>query len=168
MKTNNTSMKFVTTATVRTVAATCELNREAVEETAERLRSWALIRGASISGAAFVRLGVGGNAEVHLPTAGRVAPHPDTGLRIDIVAGRTLATIPTIPFEHVPDTLGEFAKNSPVPTCGLRCEFWPVGRSFAFGTFAVPRMMLQGTEVPPRGRAERRLAAGRQVVGAQS
>lgn len=74
-----------------------------VEQQAQHLRSWALIRGATISGHAYLRLlGEGDTAVMEQPTTEAViAPNKETGLEVDMTDGGPALVVANVPFGEV-------------------------------------------------------------------
>ena len=77
-----------------------ELNLAEVEQQAQHLRSWALIRGAKIADHAFVRLlGEGETCVVELPASAVIVPDKETGLTVDTTPESPAIVVSDVSFE---------------------------------------------------------------------
>ena len=136
----NATVDFETRPDRHTVFAPCELSLAACELQATRLRSWALIRGETITGLPFLRLRAGGETEVHLPVSGTIAPHSQVGVTAEETPESTLAVVHDVAFGSLPNVLQEVgariaADHSPAGAA----EFHPAGReAWKIGTLAWP------------------------------
>lgn len=83
-----------------------ELRLAEVEQQAQHLRGWALIRGAKIEGHAFLRLlGEGETCVVELPASAVVVPDKESGLTIDTTAESPAMVVAGVPFDAVRNVL---------------------------------------------------------------
>lgn len=123
----------------KTVMGRAAFQRDDVERMADRLRSWALIRGETITGAPFMRLCGAVDVQVHLPVSGKMSPHLETGIEGDIAEGGPIGTIHNVPFAEV-RALVESAHDW-YPGLGDHrwAEFRPTGRNFGEGDLILPR-----------------------------
>lgn len=77
-----------------------ELSLVEVEQQAQHLRSWALIRGAKIANHAFLRLlGEGDTCVVELPASAVIVPDKETGLTVDTNPESPAIVIEDVPFD---------------------------------------------------------------------
>ncbi|MEO8541269.1 MAG: hypothetical protein ABI577_16125 [bacterium] len=124
---------------IRTISRRAALTRSDIAESATRLRSWALIAGEQLTGLPFLRISGENHCEVHIPVAGKVRPHPETGVSLEIGDGGAAVTVRTVPLEQVSDVLRELSGEIAVD-CGLAgpVEFHPASAEFLQGTLVWP------------------------------
>ena len=124
---------------LRTVSRESDLTAAGINDACTRLRSWSLIIGEQLTGLPFLRLSGELHCEVHIPVAGRVHPHPETGVSWEIGEGGLAVALRTVRFEELRSVMrelnGEIAVN-----CGLAgpVEFHPSTAEFHHGTVIWP------------------------------
>jgi hypothetical protein len=124
----------------KTVMGRTEFKREDVERMADRLRSWALIRGETITGKPFVRLcGAVDQVQVHLPVSGKVSPNMETGVEGDSSDGGAIGVIAGVPFENVRELVESASHWYPGLDEHRWAEFRPTARNFTEGSVVLPR-----------------------------
>jgi len=143
----NDRFDYETRDAAHTVFVPSELTVSDCEQQASRLRSWALIRDEAITGNPYLRLCGALRGEVHLPTAGEKAPHPEVGVNAaDSLAG-PVARVDDVPFKHLLDTVrdleGELGTG---PGIAGPAEFHPATRdSWTTGTVLWPVHAIPAT-----------------------
>lgn len=98
----NYRLEFRSRDAIRTVslAMSHPTLREA-ENSAQRLRSWAMIREVPIAGAPIMALGRHDSGRVHLPIATTCNPHPETGIELDELPARQEVIVPDVRFAEI-------------------------------------------------------------------
>lgn len=91
-------VSYETRGATRTIALTTDFNLKDVSVASTRLRSWARTRDASVLGPPFLRLRGATMCRVHLPVAGLVIPHPETGFEIDTIEEAEVGRISDLRF----------------------------------------------------------------------
>ena len=135
---------------VRTISRQSQLSQAAIAEAATRLRSWALIAGEQLTGMPFLRISGELHCEVHIPVAGKVHPHPETGVSMEIGDGGDAVAVRMVRFEEMRAVLRELTGEIAVD-CGLAgpVEFHPSSAEFRHGTVVWPvhqRLRTASTE----------------------
>ena len=135
---------------LRTVSRQADLTSAGIADAATRLRSWSLIIGEQLTGLPFLRISGELHCEVHVPVAGRVHPHPQTGVSMEIGQGGPAVALRTVRFEELRGVMRELTGEI-AADCGLAgpVEFHPSSAEFRHGTVVWPVH-----RIPPR------LAAG--------
>jgi hypothetical protein len=125
--------------TVRTVSRRATLNSADIAATSTRLRSWALIAGEQLTGLPFLRISGELYCEVHIPVAGKVRPHPETGVSLEIGDGGPAVAVRTVQFEDIRAVMRELGGEIAVD-CGIAgaAEFHPASAEFRQGTLVWP------------------------------
>ncbi|MGB4864158.1 MAG: hypothetical protein WBO97_17010 [Tepidiformaceae bacterium] len=125
--------------TIRTVAARADLTPTGIANAATRVRSWALVSGEQIVGLPFLRMCGELYCEVHVPVAGRVIPHPETGLTAECGDGGPAVALRTVRLEEVRCVLRELTGEIAVDY-GVAgpVEFHPASAEFRQGTLIWP------------------------------
>ncbi len=125
--------------TIRTVSRKADLTPTSIADAATRLRSWALVSGEQIVGLPFLRMCGELHCEVHVPVAGRVIPHPETGLSAEQGDGGPAVALRTVRFEEVRNVLRELTGEIAVDY-GVAgpVEFHPASAEFRHGTLIWP------------------------------
>lgn len=123
----------------RTVSRQAELTPTGVADAATRLRSWALIIGEQVTGLPFLRISGELHCEVHVPVAGRVHPHPQTGVSAEMGDGGLAVALRTVRFEELRTVMREL-NGEIAADCGLAgpVEFHPSTAEFHHGTVVWP------------------------------
>ena len=86
---------------VSTISRRASLDRTEIAEAATRLRSWALITGERLTGLPFLRISGELYCEVHIPVAGKVRPHPETGVSLEVGQGGPAVAVRTVRFDEL-------------------------------------------------------------------
>ena len=142
-----------TLATGSTVVGSCEFGLEAVEQMADHLRSWAVIRGATITGTAFLRLWPDGRCEVHLPVEPGTAPHPQTGLRLEHTRAEEVAVTPGVQFEEMRELFDSLRAERAEASRSAFVELRPSEHAFKSGMFVIP-WNAAASATPPTVRSD--------------
>ena len=123
----------------RTISRRAEFTSTAIAEAATRLRSWALISGEQITGMPFLRISGELHCEVHIPVAGRVVPHSESGISAEVSEGGTAIALRTVRLEEVRPILRELTGEIAVDY-GVAgpVEFHPASAEFRHGTLIWP------------------------------
>lgn len=123
----------------RTIACRAGLNSGEIATAATRLRSWALISGEQLTGLPFLRISGEQYCEVHIPVAGKVRPHPETGVSMELGDGGPAVAVRTVRFEEIKSVLRELGGEIAVD-CGIAgpVEFHPASAEFLQGTLVWP------------------------------
>ena len=126
----------------------CELTSRDMEDRANRLRSWALIVGATISGPAFVTLRGAEGARVCLPLAEWHPAHPETGVTIEREEAGSFARVPDAPVADAQDIARAVLSEIGGP-CSARgdAEFHPSSKGSLTGDLLIP---VRAEAVSPR------------------
>lgn len=124
---------------LRTISRRATLNSTSIADAATRLRSWALISGEQLTGLPFLRISGELHCEVHIPVVGKVRPHPETGVSLEIGDGGPAVAVRTVVFEEVRDVMRELGGEIAVD-CGIAgpVEFHPASAEFRQGTLIWP------------------------------
>ena len=124
---------------VRTISRRAPLTQTGIAEAATRLRSWALIAGEQLTGLPFLRICGELHCEVHIPVAGRVFAHPETGVSMEMGEGGNAVAVRMVRFEELRSVLRELTGEIAVD-CGLAgpVEFHPSSAEFRHGTVVWP------------------------------
>ena len=124
---------------IRTVSRQAPLTQAGIAEAATRLRSWALIVGEQLTGLPFLRISGELHCEVHIPVAGKVHPHPETGVSMEMGEGGPAVAVRMVRFEELRAVLRELNGEIAVD-CGLAgpVEFHPSSAEFRHGTVVWP------------------------------
>lgn len=124
---------------IRTISRTAQLTNAGITEAATRLRSWALIRGEQLTGLPFLRISGELHCEVHIPVAGKVIPHPETGVSMEIGDGGPAVAVRMVRFDELRAVLRELTGEIAVD-CGIAgpVEFHPSSAEFTHGTVVWP------------------------------
>jgi hypothetical protein len=124
---------------IRTVSRRAELSVAGVAEASTRLRSWALISGEQVTGLPFLRISGELHCEVHVPVAGRVHPHPQTGVSAEMGDGGLAVALRTVRFDELRSVMREL-NGEIAADCGLAgpVEFHPSTAEFIHGTVVWP------------------------------
>ena len=125
--------------TVRTISRRAELTTAGIFEASTRLRSWALIRGEQLTGLPFLRISGESYCEVHIPVSGRVYPHPETGVSLEVGDGGPAVAVRVVQFEDLRAVMRELGAEIAVD-CGIAgpVEFHPSSAEFRNGTVIWP------------------------------
>jgi hypothetical protein len=128
-----------TVPSVRTISRTAEFTSAGIAEAATRLRSWALIQGEQLTGLPFLRISGDLHCEVHIPVVGKVHPHPETGVSVEIGEGGPAVALRVVRFEEIRAVIRELTGEIAVD-CGLAgpVEFHPSSAEFRHGTLVWP------------------------------
>lgn len=123
----------------RTIGCRSGFSRTEIATAATRLRSWALISGEQLTGLPFLRISGELYCEVHIPVAGKVRPHPETGVSLEIGDGGPAVAVRTVRFEEVRSVIRELSGEIAVD-CGSAgpVEFHPASAEFRQGTLVWP------------------------------
>lgn len=123
----------------RTVSRRASLDRTEIATAATRLRSWALISGEQLTGLPFLRISGEQYCEVHIPVVGKVRPHPETGVSLEIGEGGPAVAVRTVRFDEVRAVLRELGGEIAID-CGIAgpVEFHPASAEFLQGTLVWP------------------------------
>jgi hypothetical protein len=121
------------------VWVSCPLSMPEIEKQVGRLKAWALIRGATITGPAYVRLTSPLIGTVHLPTDGMVHPHPETGVSLERSAGGHQLVVSDVAFGDI-RAAAELALDYAGPGTELlgQVEFHRGPDGFREGSIRVP------------------------------
>jgi hypothetical protein len=132
-----------------TVYRETELSLVRIREAATRLRSWALVSGERIVGLPFVRVRSDLLCEVHLPVAGLVQPHPETGVFSDAAAHMPAVSLRVVRFDEIRAVIRELSGEIAVD-CGSAgpVEFHPSTAEFTHGTVLWPVLRLSPSLTP--------------------
>jgi hypothetical protein len=124
---------------IRTVSRQADFTATGVAEAATRLRSWALIMGEQLTGLPFLRISGELHCEVHIPVAGKVHPHPQTGISLEMGEGGQAVALRTVRFDEMRGVLRELTGEIAVDF-GLAgpVEFHPASAEFRHGTLIWP------------------------------
>jgi hypothetical protein len=124
---------------IRTISRAAPLTNAGITEAATRLRSWALIRGEQLTGLPFLRISGELHCEVHIPVAGKVHPHPETGVSMEIGDGGPAVAVRMVRFDELRAVLRELTGEIAVD-CGIAgpVEFHPSSAEFLHGTVVWP------------------------------
>lgn len=124
---------------VRTISRTAAFTPTGISEAATRLRSWALIKGEQLTGLPFLRISGELHCEVHIPVAGKVRPHPETGVSLEIGEGGPAVALRTVSFDEIRAVMRELTGEIAVDH-GIAgpVEFHPASAEFRHGTLAWP------------------------------
>jgi hypothetical protein len=125
-----------------------DLTTSGIEDRATRLRSWALIVGATISGPAFVTLRGAEGGRVCLPLAEWYPAHPETGVTVEREPASSVARLYGATIADA-RTLAEMAlaELGGCRAAGGDPEFHPTARNLLEGDVVIP---LQADAVPAR------------------
>ena len=123
----------------RTVSHEAPFTAAGITAAATRLRSWALIRGERIVGLPFLRLSGNLRCDVHLPIAGTVRPHPETGIDHHRTQAATAVAVRVISLNEVRPALQALSSEISAE-CGIAgpVEFHPASTEFTHGTILWP------------------------------
>ena len=123
----------------RTICRRADFSNTAIHEATTRLRSWALIRGEQIVGLPYLRMLGPLSCEVHVPVAGRVSPHPDTGIETDVRPETRGVGVRVVRFDEV-RAVARALSGETSADCGLAgpVEFHPATADFSHGTLLWP------------------------------
>ncbi len=97
----NLTVEYDTRDRVRSVAVVTGLSLKDATLAADRLRSWAMIRGVPIAGPAFLRLAGTRACSVQLPIGAEVMPHPETGIALDAAPAGHVARLHGVRFGEI-------------------------------------------------------------------
>jgi hypothetical protein len=124
---------------VRTISRRADFTQAGIAEAATRLRSWALIQGEQLTGLPFLRISGELHCEVHIPVIGKVHPHPETGVSVEIGDGGPAVALRVVRFEEMRSVLRELTGEIALD-CGLAgpVEFHPASAEFRHGTLVWP------------------------------
>lgn len=123
----------------RTISCRTGFTRAEIAIAATRLRSWALISGEQLTGLPFLRISGELHCEVHIPVAGKVRPHPETGVSLEIGEGGPAVAVRTVRFEEVRPVIRELAGEIAIDCgCAGPVEFHPASAEFLQGTLVWP------------------------------
>jgi hypothetical protein len=125
--------------TRRTISRDADFTRAGISEAATRLRSWALIAGEQITGLPFLRISGELHCEVHVPVVGKVTPHPETGVSLEIGEGGPAVALRVARFEEMRSVIRELTGEIALD-CGLAgpVEFHPSSAELRHGTLVWP------------------------------
>ena len=123
----------------RTISHQAPFTPTGIAEAATRLRSWALIRGEKIVGLPFLRLSGNLRCDVHLPVAGTVRPHAETGIDHHHTAATPAVAVRVVSLDEVRPVLQALTSEI-ASECGLNgaVEFHPASAEFRHGTVLWP------------------------------
>jgi hypothetical protein len=124
---------------LKTISRRATLNSASIADAATRLRSWALISGEQLTGLPFLRISGELHSEVHIPVVGKVRPHPETGVSLEIGDGGPAVAVRTVTFDEIRDVMRELGGEIAVD-CGIAgpVEFHPASAEFRQGTLIWP------------------------------
>jgi len=129
----NFTVGYETRDQIRAVAATADLRLKEVSVAADRLRSWAMIRGVPIAGPAFLKLGGSMTCRVCLPILAEVMPHPETELELDSSPAGEMARVHDVRFGEVRAVGRELQSALSSASPGDSLEFHSVDGDFIAG-----------------------------------
>lgn len=123
----------------RTVSHEAPFTVAGITAAATRLRSWALIRGERIVGLPFLRLSGNLRCDVHLPVAGKVRPHAETGIDHHRTEATPAVAVRVIGLNEVRPALQALTSEISAE-CGIAgpVEFHPASAEFTHGTLLWP------------------------------
>jgi hypothetical protein len=123
----------------RTICRQADFSSTSIHDATTRLRSWALVRGEQIVGLPFLRMLGPLSCEVHVPVAGKVSPHPETGIAMDHRAETRGVGVRVVRFDEVRAVIRALSSEIAVD-CGLAgpVEFHPASADFSHGTLLWP------------------------------
>lgn len=124
---------------VSTISRRASLDRTEIAEAATRLRSWALNTGERLTGLPFLRISGELYCEVHIPVAGKVRPHPETGVSLEVGQGGPAVAVRTVRFDELRAVMAELGGEIAID-CGIAgpVEFHPASAEFLQGTLVWP------------------------------
>lgn len=125
--------------TQRTISRKADFTRAGIAEAATRLRSWALITGEQLTGLPFLRISGELHCEVHIPVVGKVNPHPETGVSLEVADGGPAVALRVVRFEEMRSVIRELSGEIALE-CGLAgpVEFHPSSAELRHGTLVWP------------------------------
>lgn len=123
----------------RTISRHADFSTASVNEAATRLRAWALTMGEQIVGLPFLRMHGHLSCEVHVPVAGKVTPHPDTGISAEWRDETRGVGVRVVRFDEVRPVVRALSSEIAVD-CGLAgpVEYHPASADFSHGTLLWP------------------------------
>lgn len=123
----------------RTIGRRAGFSHAEIADAATRLRSWALITGEQLTGLPFLRISGELYCEVHIPVAGKVRPHPETGVSLEVGEGGPAVAVRTVAFSEIRPAMRELGGEIAVD-CGIAgpVEFHPASAEFLQGTLVWP------------------------------
>lgn len=123
----------------RTISRRADFTSAGISEAATRLRSWALIAGEQLTGLPFLRISGDLHCEVHIPVVGKVHPHPEVGVSVEIGEGGPAVALRVVRFDEIRAVLRELNGEIALE-CGLAgpVEFHPSSAEFRHGTLVWP------------------------------
>lgn len=123
----------------RTISRQADFSQAAINEAATRLRAWALTMGEQIVGLPFLRIHGQLGCQVHVPVAGRVSPHPETGISSETRGETRGVGVRVVRFDEVRPVVRALSSEIAVD-CGLAgpVEYHPASADFSHGTLLWP------------------------------
>lgn len=117
----------------------CELHSRDIEERSTRLRSWALIVGATIAGPPYVMLRGAGCARVCLPLLEWHPAHPETGVAVERNPAGPVARIGNATVMDAHEIAGAILAELGGPAAARGdAEFHPSVRGSSSGDIVIP------------------------------